>query len=104
MEHFRPARLAADDELDSLYGGKSSKASRRAVAKGQSASSAAAEIATLEARIAHLRTAYGCEFCAGLPRGAEKLKYDCGDKFGLVIKDDVVTCPTCKTCLACWEG
>ena len=44
-----------------------------------------------------------CDFCRGLPRGPENLKYDCGDVYGLVIDGDMVKCPSCSRVLAQWE-
>ena len=46
-----------------------------------------------------------CHFCRDLPRGGERLKYDCGWLYGLIInrKDETASCPACSQILAAWE-
>jgi hypothetical protein len=101
--------LDNDSMSDGMYGanppkGYENSSTRRATAKKVEADKVKKKIKALQEEINRLKKPpEGCEFCAGLPRGAENLKHDCGQMFGLTIKDDVVVCPQCGRIMAAWE-
>jgi hypothetical protein len=57
------------------------------------------------AQAALVRYERACHFCRDLPHGGERLKFDCGWLYGLVIDrtKDTAGCPECGSILAAWE-
>jgi rubrerythrin len=46
----------------------------------------------------------GCDFCCGLPRGANDLKYSSAESYGLTVDyaKDTANCPSCGRLMAQW--